>query len=110
MTSERKKEIAENEAKMRKHIANLTDNFIKNLAVTTGIYDCITDPYDKLNNGDEYSSVMPDLERFAKLIIEETLKQVDERTYGRGENQWYYDDDKRWIRLHFGYGEIHDNR
>jgi hypothetical protein len=42
--------------------------------------------------------------KFAKLIIEETLKQVDERVYGRGENSWYYDDDKRWVRLHFGYG------
>ena len=47
-----------------------------------------------------------DLEKFAKMIIEETLNQVDEQCYGRGENQWYYDDDKRWIRLHFGYGEL----
>ena len=47
-----------------------------------------------------------DLERFAELIIEETLKQVDQQCYGRGENQWYYEDDKRWIRLHFGYGEL----
>ena len=47
-----------------------------------------------------------DIEKFAKLIIEETLKQVDERCYGRGENQWYYEDDKKWVRLHFGYGEL----
>ncbi len=47
-----------------------------------------------------------DLDKFAKMIIEETLNQVDEQCYGRGENQWYYDDDKRWIRLHFGYGEL----
>ena len=46
------------------------------------------------------------LEKFAKLIIEETLNQVDEQCYGRSENQWYYDDDKRWVRLHFGYGEL----
>jgi hypothetical protein len=43
---------------------------------------------------------------FARLIVEETLKQVDERTYGRGENQWYYNEDKEWVRLHFGYGKL----
>jgi len=45
------------------------------------------------------------LEAFAKLVVEETLKQVSERTYGRDENQWY-DDDEKWVRLHFGYGEL----
>ena len=48
------------------------------------------------------------IEKFAELIVEETLKEVDERVYGRGENQWYYDDDKKWIRLYFGYGELND--
>jgi len=47
-------------------------------------------------------------ENFAKLVIEETLKQVDERTYGRSENQWYYEDDKQWVHLHFGYGILAD--
>jgi len=41
-----------------------------------------------------------------KLIVEETLKEVDDRVYGRGENQWYYETDKEWIRLHFGYGKL----
>jgi len=45
-------------------------------------------------------------EKFAELIIESTLNQVDEQVYGRGENSWYYDDDKKRIRLHFGYGEL----
>jgi len=43
--------------------------------------------------------------KFAELIVEETLKQVDERTYCRGETSWY-NDDKDWIRLHFGYGRF----
>lgn len=43
--------------------------------------------------------------KFAELIVEETLKQVDERTYCRGETSWY-NDDKDWIRLHFGYGKL----
>lgn len=43
---------------------------LRDLAVTGGIYDCICDPYDKLNNGDHYSSVMIDLERFAHKIID----------------------------------------
>lgn len=46
------------------------------------------------------------MEIFARLIVEETLAEVDERVYGRGENQWYYDEDKKWVRLHFGYGEL----
>lgn len=44
--------------------------------------------------------------KFAELIIEETLLQVDNQVYGRGENSWYYDEDKKWVRLHFGYGEL----
>jgi len=46
------------------------------------------------------------IEKLVELVVEETLKQVDERCYTRGENQWYYEDDHRWIRLHFGYGEL----
>lgn len=46
-----------------------------------------------------------DYREFAKLIIEETLKEVDERCYGRGENSWHYEDDKKWIRMHFGIGK-----
>jgi hypothetical protein len=56
--------------------------------------------------GDSWQSQVDFLQRFTELVVEETLRQVDERTYGRGENQWYYDDDKRWVRLHFGYGEL----
>ena len=44
---------------------------IKELMITDGIYDCIVDPYDKFNTGDQYGSVEYDLERFAKKIIEE---------------------------------------
>jgi len=44
---------------------------IRDLAITGGIYDCICDPYDKLKNGDPYSSVMVDLERFAEKIVRE---------------------------------------
>jgi len=43
---------------------------LRDLAIRGGIYDCICDPYDKLNNGDHYSSVMIDLERFAHKIID----------------------------------------
>jgi hypothetical protein len=47
---------------------------IRDLAITGGIYDCICDPYDKLKNGDPYSSVMVDLERFAEKIVRECAK------------------------------------
>jgi len=44
---------------------------IRELAISSGIYDCLCDPYDSHNTGDAYGSVMDDLERFTKLIIEQ---------------------------------------
>jgi hypothetical protein len=49
----------------------MNKELIRDLAITGGIYDCLTDPYDKLGNGDDYSSVMVDLERFAEKIVRE---------------------------------------
>lgn len=43
--------------------------------------------------------------RLVKLVVEETLEQVDERTYHRGDTSWY-NSDKDWVRLHFGYGAL----
>lgn len=62
----------------------MNKQLIRDLAITGGIYDCLTDPYDKLKNGDPYSSVLPDLERFAEKIINEctqVLFQESERLY-----------------------------
>ena len=47
---------------------------IGQIAISSGIYDCILDPYDQLKDGDPQSSVMVDLERFAELIIEECTR------------------------------------
>jgi hypothetical protein len=55
----------------------MNKQLIRDLAITGGIYDCITDPYDKLKNGDPYSSVMGDLERFAEKIIKECTNVVE---------------------------------
>jgi hypothetical protein len=52
----------------------MNKQLIRDLAITGGIYDCITDPYDKLKNGDPYSSVMIDLERFAEKIVKECAR------------------------------------
>jgi hypothetical protein len=52
----------------------MNKELIRDLAITGGIYDCICDPYDKLENGDYYSSVMIDLERFAEKIVRECAK------------------------------------
>jgi hypothetical protein len=57
----------------------MNKELIRDLAITGGIYDCICDPYDKLKNGDPYSSVMPDLERFAKKIILECCELIDNK-------------------------------
>jgi hypothetical protein len=55
----------------------MNKELIRDLAITGGIYDCICDPYDKLENGDPYSSVMIDLERFAEKIIKECTNVVE---------------------------------
>lgn len=56
----------------------MNDKLIKHLAITDGIYDCITDPYDKDGNGDYYSSVMHDLKRFTEKIVLECTAVCDE--------------------------------
>jgi hypothetical protein len=55
----------------------MNKQLIRDLAITGGIYDCITDPYDKLKNGDPYSSVMIDLERFAEKIVKECARVAE---------------------------------
>jgi hypothetical protein len=54
----------------------MNKELIIDLAISDGIYDCICDPYDKLENGDYYSSVMVDLERFAEKIVRECIDIV----------------------------------
>jgi len=52
----------------------MNNQLIRDLAITGGIYDSICDPYDELENGDYYSSVMIDLERFAEKIVRECME------------------------------------
>jgi len=61
---------------------------IQELAVTSGIYDSLCDPYDALNTGDYYSSVKIDLEKFAKLIVIEVL-MVQDNLIANGHNAWH---------------------
>ena len=49
---------------------------IKALAISNGIFDSLCDPFDELKNGDCYSSVMVDLEKFADLIIEDAESEA----------------------------------
>ncbi len=44
---------------------------IKELAISTGIYDSLCDPWDRHKTGDDYGSIVDDLEKFAELIINE---------------------------------------
>jgi hypothetical protein len=80
----------------------MNKELIRDLAITGGIYDCLTDPYDKLGNGDDYSSVMVDLERFAEKIVRECLVVINQSN-GVG------DDDviriSKDIEKHFGVEE-----
>ena len=54
---------------------------IRELALSKGIYDCLCDPYDKFKTGDNYGSVMWDLERFAELIIREVFIKIEDERY-----------------------------
>ena len=49
---------------------------IEELAVSSGIYDSLCDPYDALKNGDYYSSIKIDLEKFAELIVRECAERL----------------------------------
>ena len=73
---------------------------IEELAVSSGIYDSLCDPYDALKNGDYYSSIKVDLEKFAELIVEECANVADENYIHRGSRTCGLA-----IRLHFGVGE-----
>lgn len=44
---------------------------LKRRIYSSGLYDCLCDPYDKHNTGDYYGSIMDDLDRFAQMVAEE---------------------------------------
>ena len=71
---------------------------IRDLAITGGIYDCICDPYDKLKNGDPYSSVMIDLERFAELIVRECVNVALEQKKWVENQEVFNSNDEAWNR------------
>jgi hypothetical protein len=54
---------------------------IRELAISTGIFDSLCDPFDELKNGDYYSSVMVDLEKFAQLIVQECISINRQRIF-----------------------------
>jgi len=49
---------------------------IRELYISSGILDCLRDPYDALNNGDNCSSIEVDLQRFSELIVRECIDIV----------------------------------
>ena len=82
----------------------MNKQLIRDLAITGGIYDCICDPYDKLENGDYYSSVMIDLERFAEKIVRECIAQCEKNK----DHEWLGSGSKLSafnIKEHFGIKE-----
>ena len=53
-----------------------------------------------------YEIAKEGLDKFAKLIVEETLDQVKERAYYTGDRDWSDEVDRPWIQLEFGYGKL----
>jgi len=76
----------------------MNKELIRDLAITGGIYDCICDPYDKLKNGDPYSSVMVDLERFAELIVRECVNVALEQKKWVENQEVFNPHDESWNR------------
>ena len=74
---------------------------INQLAISTGIFDSLCDPYDELKNGDYYSSVMIDLERFTQLIVQECSSVVENAVNHREPASTYVGK----IKQHFGVEE-----
>ena len=65
---------------------------IEELAVSSGIYDSLCDPYDALKNGDYYSSIKVDLEKFAVLVAaheREACAKVVEQYAGAWSDEGY---------------------
>jgi hypothetical protein len=69
-------------------------------------------PKEALVSQDEFKSANvllgSDVEKFAKLLIEDVLNEVKERAYYTGDRDWSDDVDRQWIQLEFGYGPLHD--
>lgn len=87
----------------------MNKQLIRDLAIRGGIYDCICDPYDKLNNGDSYSSVMIDLERFAEKIVKECIFVMKSTVDESIDFDRKLDETSSWIesdiKKHFGVEE-----
>lgn len=62
---------------------------IEELAVSSGIYDSLCDPYDALNNGDYYSSIKIDLEKFAELIVRECAEISEQSQWSEAKGEYY---------------------
>jgi len=62
---------------------HLWDTPVKSFIIDRGTYDCVTDPYDALKNGDQYSSVMPDLVKLTERSINECLNIIKEASDNR---------------------------
>ena len=45
--------------------------------------------------------------KFARLIVEAVLDQVEQRAYYTGDRDWSDELDRPWIQLEFGYGPLY---
>jgi hypothetical protein len=82
----------------------LTDEKILELAIGGGIYDCICDPYDKNGDGDQQSSIMHDLVRFARAILKEAGVEELERDAVR--YRWLIENGDRYNGPFIGCGGV----
>lgn len=72
---------------------------IKQLAEQAGIHP---------TNFESDADIKQPLEKFAELLVESVLDEVQERAYYTGDRDWSDEVDRPWIQLEFGYGKLHD--
>ena len=71
----------------------------------TSIHNLMSNPVQHR----EYNELWDEhIEKFAELIVEAVLDQVQERAYYTGDRDWSDELDRPWIQLEFGYGKLYD--
>jgi hypothetical protein len=48
------------------------------------------------------------MEKFARLLVSDVLREVDTRAYVSGDRAWSDELDRPWIELEYGFGKLAD--
>lgn len=66
------------ESSKKKTPKPFTDEELDEIIIGGGIYDCVNDPWDYNDSGDNSASLLPDLRRLCRKVIEEYEKRSEQ--------------------------------